>query len=49
MSMVIQYNDSHEMTEHIVKMESLNWKASSVAYGKLRVRYKMHIKEGEHC
>ena len=42
-SMVVEYDNSNEMSEHIQKMEAYGWTATSVSYGKLRVRYRMDV------
>lgn len=46
-STVIQYQNSHEMSEHIKYMEGEGWKPTSVSYGKLRVRYRMDYEKEE--
>lgn len=40
-STVIQYQNSHEMTEHIKEMEKMGWKCTSPSYGKLRARFRL--------
>jgi hypothetical protein len=45
MSMVIEYSNSYEMSGHIQSMEAYGWTATSISYDKLRVRYRMDIKE----
>jgi hypothetical protein len=46
-SMVVEYDNSYEMSGHIQSMEAYGWKATSISYGKLRVRYRMEIIGGE--
>jgi hypothetical protein len=42
-SKVIQYENSTEMTDHIIEMEKSGWKCTSPSYGKLRARFRREL------